>query len=291
MKLNYIKHKIVNLISINKIVTIHYYELDKDFRFEGESHNFWEMVYVDSGIVEIDANKNSVTLKQGEVIFHKPNEFHTLRANKKNAANVFVISFECSSESIKFFNGRTMMIPSKLKKHISAILEEYNETFVPMSAEDLKLEIKENPPIGSQQMIKTHLEQLLIMLIRHEQDTRNLRVFPSKESMENHLVSQMIHLIDENIYKNITVAQICEKLSYSRTYLSKIFKQSTEYTILEYILMKKIKEAKKLIREGNMNFTQISDKLSFENPHYFSRVFKRITNMTPSDYKDSVKPH
>lgn len=288
MKLNYIKHTIANILSINKIVTIHYYELHKNFRYDGESHNFWEMVYVDSGEVEISANGKPVYLKQGEAIFHKPNEFHTLGTNEKNTANVFVISFVCSSESMSFFKGKTMAVPPKLKKYISLIIEEYKETFVPMASDDIKLEIKENPPIGSQQMIRTYLEQLLIMLIRHEQGTKDLRLFPSKESMENHLVSQIIHIIEENITEKITVSQICEKMSYSRAYLSKIFKQTTDYTILEYILMLKIREAKKLIREGNFNFTQISDKLSFENPHYFSRVFKRVSNMTPNDYKKSV---
>jgi len=289
MKLNYIKHKIANLLSINKIVSIHYYELDKDFRYDGESHNFWEMVYVDSGAVEIKANDRLVYLKQGEVIFHKPNEFHTLCASEKNASNVFIISFVCSSDAMKFFKEKKMSIPSKLKKYISLIIEEYNETFLPMKADDIQLTIKENPLIGSQQMIRTYLEQLLIMLIRHEQDVRSLRVFPSKDSMENHLVSQIIHIIEENIKEKITIPQICEKLSYSRAYLSKIFKQTTDYTILEYILMLKIKEAKKLIREGNLNFTQISDRLSFENPHYFSRVFKRIANMTPGEYKNSAR--
>lgn len=289
MKLNYIKHKITNLININKIVTIHYYELDKDFCYNGESHNFWEMVYVDSGVVEINTGKNQILLKQGEVIFHKPNEFHTLNADKKTASNVFVISFVCSSEAMKFFYKKTMPVPAKLKKHISLIIEEYNETFFPMSLDDIRLDFKENPPIGSQQMIKTYLEQFLILLIRHEQSSKYLRVFPSKESMENHLVKEMIKYIDDNIYSEISVTQICQKLNYSRAYLSKIFKQETEYTIMEYIMMQKIKTAKKLIREKNMNFTQISDKLSFDNPHYFSRVFKRITNMTPSDYKKSTK--
>ncbi len=288
MKSNYIKHKIANLISINKIVTIHYYELNKDFCFDGESHNFWEMVYVDSGAVEIDANERQVHLKQGEVIFHKPNEFHTLKADKTTVANVFVISFVCSSESMKFFKGKTMTVPAKLKKYISSIIEEYNETFAPMSVEDIKLEIKENPPIGGQQMIRTHLEQLLIMLIRNEQEARDFHIFPSKESMENHLVTQMIALIDENIDKKINVEQICKEMKYSRAYLSKIFKQTTGYTLLEYTLIRKIKEAKKLIREERYNFAQISDMLCFDNPHYFSRVFKRITNMTPTEYKNSV---
>lgn len=289
MKLNYIKHKIANLISITKIVTIHYYEFDKNFSYDGESHNFWEMVYIDAGNVQIKANNKEVHLKQGEIIFHKPNEFHTLRTYKQTAANVFIISFVCSSEAMRFFKGKIMTVPSKLKKYISTIIQEYSQTFKSMATEDIKLELKENPPIGGQQMIKIYLEQFLIMLIRSETDNHDLRIFPSKESMENHLVSQVIQIIEENTYNKISVEQICKKLNYSRTYLSKIFKTTSGYTILDYILMNKIREAKKLIREERYNFTQISDLLAFDNPHYFSTVFKKNSNMTPTEYKNSVK--
>lgn len=289
MKLDYIKHKIANFISINKIVSIHYYELNEGFYFEGESHNFWEIVYVDSGSVKIRAGEKDIALSSGEIIFHKPNEFHTLSVRNKSTANVFVISFVCSSQAISFFKGKIMTVPPNLKKHISTIIEEYYQTFNNMAVSDNKLEIKENPLIGGQQMIRTYLEQFLILLIRSEQDNRNLRIFPSKESMENHLVSQMIHLIDENLYNKITVKDVCDELNYSRAYLSKIFKAASDYTIMEYILIHKIREAKKLIREGKHNFTEISDMLSFDNPHYFSRVFKKIANMTPSEYKNSVR--
>lgn len=289
LKSNYIKHKIANLITISKIVTIHYYEFDKNFYYDGESHDFWEMVYIDAGNVKIKANNKEISLKQGEVIFHKPNEFHTLKTDKEAPANVFVISFVCSSDSMRFFKNKIMSVPSKLKKYISAIVEEYTLTFNAMATKDIKLELKENPPIGGQQMIKTYLEQFLIMLIRSENDHHNLRIFPSKEIMENHLVSRVIHIIEEHTYNKITVDQICINLNYSRTYLSKIFKTATGYTILEYILMNKIREAKKLIRDERYNFTQISDLLAFDNPHYFSTVFKKIANMTPTDYKNSVK--
>ena len=289
MKSNYVKHKIANLISINKIVTIHYYELDKSFSFDGESHNFWEMVYVDAGQVEIRANSREYCLKQGDIAFHKPNEFHTLKADGKTAANVFVISFVCSSEAMKFFKNKVTAVPAKLKKYISTIIEESEQSFNLMSVSDVKLQMREDSPIGGQQMIRTHLEQFLIMLIRSEQKSDGLRIFPTKESMENHLVSQMIQMIDDSLYGKITVEEICTALNYSRAYLSKIFKASSGYTILEYTLLRKIQEAKKLIREDRYNFSQISDRLAFDNPHYFSRVFKRITNITPSEYKKSVK--
>ncbi len=289
MELNYVKHKIANLLSINKIVTIHYYELNHKFSFDGERHNFWEMVFVDAGSVEIKSNNQTYHLHQGDVIFHKPNEFHTLKTYQNSAANVFVIAFVCSSDAMNFFKGKMMKVPAKLKVYLSTLVEEYQQTFKPMSAEDVQLEIKDNPLIGGQQIIRSCLEQFLIMLIRSENDKRHLQVFPSKESMENHLVSQMMHLIEEKIYEKISVEQICNTCNFSRAYLSKIFKSSTGYTILEYILKHKIREAKKLIREGNLNFSQISDLLAFDNPHYFSRVFKRMTNMTPSEYKQSAQ--
>ena len=289
MELDYVQHKITNLISIHKIVTIHYYELDKDFSFAGEAHNFWEMVYVDSGCVEIQAGSKLLHLKQGEITFHKPNEFHALKTDGKTAANVFVISFVCSSSAMKFFKGKVAVVPAKLRKHIANIIEEAEQSFDFMSVADVKLELKPDAPVGGQQMTRTHLEQFLILMIRQEQQSRNIRIFPTKESMENHLVSQMIQILEERVEEKIAVEQLCDDFNYSRAYLSRIFKASTGYTISEYVCRLKIRQAKRMIREGSCNFSQISDRLHFDNPHYFSRVFKRVTGMTPSEYKNSAR--
>ena len=75
---------------------IPYYEFDKNFTFEGETHNFWEMVYIDKGKVLIKSESKEMILSQGEIIFHKPNEFHAIRAYESEP-NFFVISFSCSS--------------------------------------------------------------------------------------------------------------------------------------------------------------------------------------------------
>lgn len=288
MGLQYIKHKLANAVSVSKIVTIHYFEFDKAFNFEGEKHDFWEMVYVDSGEVEIYADEKVYHLRQGNVIFHEPNEFHSIKSHNESS-NVFVITFVCASKAMSFFKDRQMVVPAKLRRNISEMTKEFTETYYPMLPEDTELRLKENPPIGGQQMIRTHLEQFLILLIRHETDSRKMQVFPSKESMENHLVSEIMNIIEDHIYGKISVDEICQQLNYSRAYISKVFKTATGYSPLECILKKKINEAKKLIRDDNHSFAQISEMLAFENPHYFSTVFKRVTNMSPSEYKTSVK--
>ncbi len=288
MKLNYTKHRLANLISISKIVTVHYYEFSKNFIFDGESHNFWEMVYVDKGQVNIRAGENAFTLKQGQVAFHKPNEFHTICTDGENAADVFVIAFVCSSASMDFFKRYISTLSAKMKKQIFSLISECLSTFEAMPITGIELVLKENAPIGGQQMIRIHLEEFLIMLLREHSEKEHIPYFPTKESMENHLVEEMISIIESHIYKSLSVQTLCAQLNYSRSYLSGIFKVATGLTISEYITKSKIKESKKLIRANQYTFAEISEMLCFNNQHYFSKVFKKVTNFSPTQYKNSV---
>ena len=287
----YVKRKLDTVINITKIVTLHYFEFDKNFVFPGEVHDFWEMVYVDGGEVLINADKTSHVLKQGEIIFHKPNEFHTISSNKKTPANVFVISFATASKSMVYFRGRKMMLPEHLRPYIKTLMREGRDTFaLPFNNPGLReLQLKESAPFGGQQLIRTTLEQLLILLVRtQEQRAKTPHIFPDKESMDNHLVSAVLDLLNKNIYGTITVDEICSQLNYSKTYLSKIFNRHCHCTIIEYYTNLKINEAKRLIRENNYTFAKISEMLCFNNPHYFSRVFKKVTNMTPREYLHGI---
>jgi len=290
-RLTCIKHKLVNIINIPKIVTIHYFEFDKNFTFSGETHNFWEMVYIDSGEVLITADKTDHVLKRGELIFHKPGEFHTISSNKKTPSNVFVITFSTASKSMMYLKNKRMVLPEHLKSYIKTLIREGRETFdLPFNNPDMnELILSKNPPFGGQQIIRTTLEQLLILLIRtQEEQATSPRIFPDKESMDNHLVRSVLGLLDNHIYGEISVDEICRELNYSKTYISRIFNQCCHVTIIEYYTDLKIREAKKLIRENIYTFTEISNMLCFSSPHYFSRVFKKKTNMTPGEYQKSV---
>lgn len=290
MKTDYIKHKINNIINIQNIVTLHYFEFDRDFHFKGESHDFWEMVYADKGPLQITAGGKDITLSPGECYFHKPNEFHTQKANGINAPNVFVITFVCSSLSMNFFKSQHIKVPQKLKLLISNMIDEGKKTFVlPFNNPDLKqLQLLENSILGGQQMIRTYLEQFLILLLRECSGT-STKPPVAKDAVSENLAERMVSRLNASVYEKLTVEKFCQDMSYSKAYLSKIFSKNYDCTINEYITKVKIAEAKRLIREHSHNFSQISDMLCFSNPLYFSRVFRRVTGMSPSEYKNSVK--
>ena len=63
---------------VDKIITIHYFEYSSHFIFPGETHDFWEFLYVDKGTVDVMAGSIPHTLNKGDIIFHQPNEFHSI---------------------------------------------------------------------------------------------------------------------------------------------------------------------------------------------------------------------
>ena len=290
MKATYIKTSLNSIVNVSKIVTVHYYEFDKSFVFEGERHDFWELVYIDKGVVEVCQDTEKITLHQGEIAFHRPNEFHSIRALGSDP-NFFVLSFVCHSSAMAHFVRYHATLEQSLRVFISSIIKEAQSTYhLPKNDPHLeRLERRTDAPVGGEQLIKLYLEQLLILLIRNITNCHEGGVFPSKDSLENHLAVAVKHLIEDRVYERIRIPDICTGLGYSRSYLSKLFHDCTGETIGGYATSFKISRAKALIRAGKYNFSEISDMLAFDNPQYFCRVFKRSTGMTPTEFRQSLK--
>ena len=117
-------------LSIEKIYTIHYYEYQNDFYFSGERHNFWEFQCVDKGSAEIVTDNGSHILNRSQVIFHRPNEFHTLKAAGRTAPNIIVISFSCDSPCMNFFENKVLEFSDTECGILGRIIAEARNCFV-----------------------------------------------------------------------------------------------------------------------------------------------------------------
>lgn len=288
----YYKTAIKEEIVIDKIVTIHYFEFASDYVFKGEKHDFWELLYVDKGEVEIMSDEQGYKLQQGDIVFHKPNEFHSVWANGKTAPNIVVLSFHCLSEGMKFFENKILKLLLPKRNILAEIVREGRASFDNnLGMQYDRLIKKEHQLYGSEQMIKIHLEMLLIQLVREDISNMNKEriSFDTKKRMEGDIVNNIIEYLRDNVDKNFTFEDICTQFCMGRTHLKILFKRSTGQGLMTYFRMLKVEEAKKMIREGKNNFTEIAEKLGYNSVNYFSRAFKNCTNMTPSEYVTSVK--
>lgn len=280
-------------IVIKKIVTIHYFEYAKDYVFTGESHNFWELVYVDKGEIEVMADTIGYKLKQGEMIFHKPNEFHNVWANGTISPNLVIISFECKSSTMKFFEEKILQVGDFEKNIMAEIINEAKNAYSsPLDDTFLiKLEKKKKPFFGSEQLIKIYLERMLIMLVRSGEIIKKVTKVSTitKQRSDSEIVNNIINYLEDNLYSNITFTDVCKFTHQSGTNLKGLFKSAMSIGIMEYYRNLKIEEVKRIIREKSLNFTEVAEKLGYTSVHYFSRHFKQSTGMTPTEYAASVK--
>lgn len=290
--MDYIKTPLKEELVIKKIVTIHYFEYAKNYVFEGEKHDFWEFLYVDKGEVEVMADNLGYKLSQGEMIFHKPNEFHNVWANGRVAPNLVVISFECKSQSIHYFDNKIINIGGSEKDLLANILREAGKAYSsPLDDPALKkLEKSPEQPLGCEQLIKIYLEQMLIHLIRKGKKL-NVTSKPSlsvKNRSDMDLMLRIFDFLKENIYNSLAFDDVCRFSNLSRTNLKVLFKEKAGVGVMEYFRTLKLDESKTMIREGEYNFTEIAHRLGYSSIHYFSRHFKKTTGMTPSEYAYSV---
>lgn len=288
--MSYIGTTLEDSLHIDELFTIHYFEYADKFFFPGETHDFWEFVCVDKGSVNICMDESDLILHKGEIAFHEPNEFHKVSTYGQIAPNLVVISFRCDSPLMDFFRKRVMKIDEKERTLLAAILLEARNLYEsPLDNPYITHMIKKKQvPMGTEQLIRSQLEHFLIHLLRRYTISDNKTNLPATKSTAD-IFKRVSDYMESNIATRLTIDQICRDNMIGRTQLQNVFQKEAGMGVIEFFSKMKIDDAKHMIRIGKLNFTQISEQLGYTSIHYFSRQFKRVTGMTPSDYASSVK--
>lgn len=276
-----------------RIISLHYFEFAPDFVFEGEKHDFWELVYVDKGELEVFADMEGYCLKQGDMIFHKPDEFHGVWANRKVAPNVIIVSFDCHSPEMEFFQNKIFSLSQDQRELLALLMKNTFAAFLPPYGHprDHTLRRRPDAPVGSEQRIKLYLELLLLDLYQEGgQSRREQRLSGAiKTKSEQDLAKRMADYMEQHLLDNVSLEQIYRHFNLSKSHALALFKKTTGQTIMKYYRGLRIEHAKRLIREERHSFTEIAELLQYNSVHNFSRHFRSETDMSPSEYARTLK--
>ncbi|KGE18602.1 helix-turn-helix domain-containing protein [Paenibacillus wynnii] len=110
-----------------------------------------------------------------------------------------------------------------------------------------------------------------------------------REQSRSHVMQRALLYIDKKYKEDISMEQSAEYVNLSPHYFSKLFKQHAGETFIDYVTRLRINEAKRLIMEERLSLKEICYEVGYKDPNYFSRVFKKATSMTPSEYRQHIE--
>ncbi len=277
---------------VEALFSVHYFEYASTFLFPGETHDFWEFLYVDKGEVDTEVGGQLFQLARGEILFIPPGQHHDVRANGRVAPNLVVASFACQSPEMAWFAGQVLPCSNEEQLLMARIIDEAAEAFCSPLGDPFLTALgrREGSTLGSEQLIRNYLEILLIQLYRGGQAAQApvLHSHP-REVERQELLDEILHYFDTHADKRLSLQQICQDNLVGRSQIQKLFREKTGCGVMEYFGRMKVEAARRMIREGRSNFTEIAQTLGYTSIHYFSRHFKKISGMTPSEYASSVQ--
>ncbi len=269
---SYIYSSISSSLNITEIYTKFYQEKGINYRFNGESHPYWELTYVDKGCLYTNVNNSTYVLNQGDLMFYSPFQFHTQYTLDNESCSYLTINFNMEFDKFKLLCDKVFTLDRTSYSTINFLIKELSLSDI--YSDDLSL---------------CYLKQLIINILR----TKNLSSYSKptthmQQSYENNLLNEILSFINNNIYNKICIETICSNFSISPTTLHSLFKKNMDITVKNYVNNLKLNKGKELIKNSSYTFSEISEILGFSSIHYFSKKFKSHFGISPTECSKSI---
>lgn len=259
-------------LDISEIYTKFYQEKGTNYNFSGEKHSYWELTYVDKGELLTTIDGVSYHLKQGDLIFYAPMQFHTQSTFEKISSSYLTINFKMNFNHADLLCNKIFSLQRDSYFIVTKLIEELS-----------------NDNLYSNDLSLCYLKQLIIQMLRldnsqfHSKPTTHMQ-----QTYENELLNDILLYIDDNIYEKISVSTLCEHFCISTSMLHSLFRKNMNNTAKNYINELKLSKSKELIRNSTHTLSEISEMLGFSSIHYFSKKFKSYFNISPTEYSKSI---
>lgn len=283
-----------NIVTIDKLYTVHYFCFEPTHKRIDEQHDFWELVYVDKNEAYICTSEEKLLLHEGEIILHAPNVIHGIEGNGTTGANIGIVSFSSPSIQLYCLEHR-VLTPNTAQRNIlrNILREGYLAFGVQLDMSKTRsLITRSDAPIGCLQMISLYLQQLLILMLRNIPDryTEDTSRQMENKQWDEMILSGVIKLMHDHLQGELSLPEICRFAGIGETVLKLRFRARFGCGVMTYYRQLRMEEARRLLREGKLNITQIAEHMGFSSSHYFSACFKKMMGMSPTQYIHSIHP-
>ncbi|MBQ8311357.1 MAG: helix-turn-helix transcriptional regulator [Clostridia bacterium] len=271
-------------LSVNEIYTVLRPDITVTWPGRGEAHPFPEIFYLSRGRHWLLIDKKEYALVGGQMVIYAPDSYHEASEKRPIEAEANVLTFDAMSEILPVLYNRVITLTEEQKRVLGAIIDEGVGCFHRRVPGDSVQGMVLNDDVEAHTLwrLKKQIEFFLMDVYRTliKQETSPVGRLARWDAE----FASAVQFLRSHLSDPLTLSAIAAGCSMSVSKLKLLFREKAGCGPIGYLIDLRIEEAKRLIREGEMDFTEIAEVLGFASLHYFSRLFKKITGMTPSAY-------
>lgn len=253
-------------------------------------HAGFEICYVDSGHGEFQQGKKiRYKFKKGDILFIKPGKRFVIQADSEEVTSCFLgINLINPRKATRALNAEATQF-SILEKicvqyHQKPLKDRMN---IGLLLKKLVKEINEKRS-GYLLLAKGYCLECLSLLARFIQD-KGVGRDGNLSGRNYKIVEKTVKFIEGNYSKKLSLKDMAGNVFLSPYHFSRIFKACASYPPIRYLNMRRVAKAKELLADENLTFADIAGRVGFNDPFYFSAMFKRLEGMSPLQYKKLLR--
>lgn len=274
------------------LLHVNHVKLDRSWNFNNVISPYYRLYFIDEGNGSISSSHGKISLESGYMYIIPSFTICNLHC-PNYLSQYFIHFFEESPDGISlFYNKRApkKMPANEIDIALFKRMLEINPGRGILRSQNPKVYEKnayyhEYEELNNKQTISAHLETqgIILQLLSRFLDTAD--ALDESEHMIPSKILDAISYIQVNLHQNLTVAQLAKRANQHQDYFSRIFYQYTGIRPLAYIHDKRIERAQYLLATTAMSFEEVATAVGFDNLPHFSRVFKKVTSLTPGSYR------
>ena len=274
-------------LHITRLHSLYYFQFSPEDKLEGESHDFWELVYVDEAQTVVQSGSQRFLVRQGEVFVHSPNRYHCIHLLPDVHPSVFIVSFSLHSDALRRIQDRPLETGRTQRVLMSRLLEEGRALYGPLldCHRNLARDQRQSARFGALQMIVDYLELLLIELMRSAPRAAAQPAAPvTWDERPEILVKRLKNHMRQHLSDRLTFEDCCRYLNMSATTLKALFRGYAQEGVMHCYQRMRVGEACRMLRSGKWNVTEVAAELGYSSCQAFSTQFRRLMGTSPTAY-------
>ena len=258
-------------LRLERLYTFFYQECSSDFYFRGERHEAYELVYVDRGQLHNLVGGRDILLRQQQLTLIDRNEWHTQYSDLP--VNFLTVSFRAADDALSMLCGQAFSLSAAELSLLRKMLEENRQERYCCD------------------YVESLLKILLIELLRRAQKQlpEAAPQLPATRHAEHQIVDQLVQFVSANAGRRLSLQELADAAHISLPYMHRLFQTHLGLAPGQYIAKIRMEEAKTLLRSGSLSMGAVAREMGFSSQQHFSRQFRSVCGMTPSEYVRSLR--